>query len=99
MAPTEPGRNGRVLVVNDTAWSATILARMLAEDGHEVDTAQNGAMALAKIQERRYDLIVWDMRGPEDPVLCDGLERLEPDRVPRIVRITGTTSQPPSTCS
>lgn len=95
MEPTLPGKGGRVLVVNDTAWSATILARMLAEDGHEVDTAANGAMALAKIQERSYDLIVWDMRGPEDPVLCDGLDRLSPDRVPRIVRITGTTTPPP----
>ena len=41
------------------------LTRLLRRDGHTVDTAPNGRMALARLQERAYDLILSDLRMPE----------------------------------
>jgi CheY-like chemotaxis protein len=96
MGTDEPTERKRVLVIDDEPWIAELLARMLAEDGHDVDTAENGAVALAKIGEQNYDLIVCDLRMPEldGPGLYAELEKTRPDLLPRIVFITGSAFHP-----
>lgn len=86
----------RVLVVDDEPWIAEVLARMLADDGHEVETAPNGAIALAKITEQAYDLIVCDVHMPElnGLGLYDEVKRVRPDLLPRIVFMTGSALSP-----
>ena len=44
---------------------ASALARLLRRDGHTVETAANGRLALAMLEERAYDLILCDLRMPE----------------------------------
>jgi len=87
----------RVLVVDDEPWIAELLARMLAADGHEVDTAPNGAVALARVRERSYDLIVCDLRMPEldGQGFYQALERSHPELLPRVVFITGSAIDAP----
>ncbi len=86
-------RGKAILVVDDEPDIAALLAEMLAADGHEVETAANGALALDKLGRRGYDLIVSDIKMPE----LDGLglyrevERRHPGHCRRFVFITGDT--------
>ena len=80
-----------ILVVEDEAQVASTLARLLALDGHHVTTAPDGAVALQKLGEREYDLILSDIKMPG----LDGvgfyreLERTHPRMIRRIAFVTG----------
>jgi CheY-like chemotaxis protein len=93
--PAAIPRGRRILVVDDESWIVDLVAEILAVDGHTVETAANGLVALRKIQERPYDLIVCDVRMPEldGPSLYRELAYRQPDLLPRIVFITGTTHE------
>jgi CheY-like chemotaxis protein len=64
----------RVLVVDDSIVVRQILVLTLRQMSvfapAEIDEAGNGAVALRKLEERRYDLVLCDIRMP----LVDGLE-------------------------
>jgi len=53
-----------ILCVEDDQETASLLAEALTELGYEVDTAQDGEMALARILEKHPDLILCDVRMP-----------------------------------
>ena len=79
----------RVLVVEDEESIASAVARVLTEQhGHEVDTAADGAEALARAGADDYDVICLDLNLP----LIDGIEvcrRLRAERFPgRIIMLT-----------
>src|SRR4028118_2362812 len=73
----------RVLVVDDEVNIVRLIQVNLERQGYQVETANNGAQALAKIRESRPDLLVSDVMMPEmdgfellanvrrDPVLAD----------------------------
>ena len=86
-------RGRAILVVDDEPEVADVLAEMLALDGHEVETAANGVVALDRLRERDYDLILSDLRMPEldGPGLYKELESSHPDLLHRIVFLTGDT--------
>ena len=96
MPPDDP-RKTRVLVIDNQAWGAEALARMLIDDGHEVDIAESEVIALEKLAQHRYDLIVCDarMQGPASAGLSAELARSRPDLVPRIVFMSGTRPDTP----
>jgi len=54
----------RVLVVEDEAKLAQLLARGMSEEGHLVDRARRGDEALAQARSARYDAIVLDVMLP-----------------------------------
>ena len=91
-------RGRAILVVDDAPEIADVLAEMLTLDGHEVETAANGVVALHKLQERDYDLILSDLQMPEldGPGLYKELERSHPDLLRRIIFVTGYTLSPES---
>ena len=86
----------RVLVVEDEIRVAQMMAEVLEAEGYEVDTAANGLLALDKIEEHDYNLILSDLRMPE----LDGLglyrelERRQPALLSRFLFVSGTTEQP-----
>ncbi len=55
----------RVLCAEDFPTNQIIIRMMLEELGHEVDIADNGALAVAACAAVRYDLILMDARMPE----------------------------------
>ena len=57
-----PARN--ILVVDDELAIIDVLYQVLKMDGHRVDTALNGQVALRKIEKERYDLIISDLKMP-----------------------------------
>src|SRR6185503_392775 len=89
-APAGP-KGGKILVVDDEAHVAGVLAEMLAVDGHRIDVAPNGALALDRLRQGSYDLVLSDIRMPE----LDGLglyqevRRLHPEMARRFVFLTG----------
>jgi CheY-like chemotaxis protein len=55
----------RVLVVDDDAGNRGLLADVLADDGHEVAQAADGAAALALLPDWQPDVILLDLLMPE----------------------------------
>jgi CheY-like chemotaxis protein len=86
----------RILVIEDEPSVAQMMIDVLEADGHEVETAANGVLALEKIQERSYDVILSDLRMPDlDGVgVYRALERRRPALLSRLIFITGSTEQP-----
>jgi PAS domain S-box-containing protein len=96
-APETPQVQGRaILVVDDEPDVVDLLAEILTAEGHQVDTAANGRVALDRIQARAYDLILTDLRMPEldGPGLYRELERRDGRLCGRVVFITGDALGP-----
>ena len=89
-------RGKRILVADDELEVAALLAEMLSLEGHDVDTVANGAIALQKLRERSYDLILSDCGMPEldGPGLYREAERLDPRLLRRFLFLTGDTLNP-----
>jgi signal transduction histidine kinase/sensor domain CHASE-containing protein/CheY-like chemotaxis protein len=89
-----PAAEGKaILIVDDEAGIMSALAYLLNRDGYVVNTASNGRLALEKLEERRYDLILCDLRMPEldGPGLYRELEQRAPDLLKRMIFLTGDT--------
>ncbi|HEY3480316.1 MAG TPA: response regulator, partial [Streptomyces sp.] len=69
-----------ILVVDDEDNLRDVLVEVLRRDGHEVDSAVDGAEGLRRVEERRYDLVVTDLRMPglEGPELYRALRARYP---------------------
>ena len=63
----------RILVVDDEKIKRVTLADDLAGQGHDVVAAADGAEALRKLEEERFDVVVTDLKMPG----IDGLELLK----------------------
>jgi len=55
----------RVLVVDDRSDNLFLLQTILESEGCDVDTAESGAIALAKVKETPPDLILMDVMMPD----------------------------------
>ena len=59
----------RILLVEDNELNQEVAREMLAGAGLAVDIAENGQVAVRKVQESNYDLVLMDMQMP----VMDGL--------------------------
>ncbi|WP_247893484.1 hybrid sensor histidine kinase/response regulator [Azospirillum endophyticum] len=67
----EPRSAGvRLLLAEDLAMNRDLAVTMLTKAGHHVDAVEDGAAALAAVQEHVYDLVLMDVQMP----VMDGLE-------------------------
>jgi CheY-like chemotaxis protein len=64
------GRSLRVLVADDVAANRMVARAMLVAAGHRVDSAADGAEALAAVERDDYDVVLMDVQMP----VMDGLE-------------------------
>ncbi len=64
---------GHLLVVDDNKVNRILLARSLEQQGHVVETAENGKAGLEKLRAKPYDLVLLDIEMPE----MDGYQVLE----------------------
>jgi CheY-like chemotaxis protein len=53
-----------ILVVDDDEHICEILRAILLEEGHEIQSAANGALALTLLQQTHFNLILLDMNMP-----------------------------------
>jgi CheY-like chemotaxis protein len=93
---TGPARTAAILVIDDEPAIASALAYLLSRAGHMVETAANGRLALAKLDERAFDLILCDLRMPEldGPGFYRELSQRHPQLLPRTIFLTGDTLSP-----
>ena len=72
----------RVLVVDDDAFARSSIARLLAGEGHAVETAQDGAAALKLAAALPPDIVVTDLKMPgmDGIALLQKLRCAFPDR-------------------
>ncbi len=63
--PGAANRSRRILVADDFPQSAAILARLLRQDGNEVQVAQDGIQAVETAAEFRPDVAVLDIAMPK----------------------------------
>ena len=62
----------KLIIIDDERGIRNTLREILADEGHEVDVAENGRQGLEMIRTKTYDLIFSDIKMPE----MDGLELL-----------------------
>ena len=60
----------RVLVVDDVHQNIELLSLLLKRNGHSVDSASDGEIALQKMQDYSFDVVLMDLQMPK----MDGLE-------------------------
>ncbi|MBI4610388.1 MAG: response regulator [Candidatus Rokubacteria bacterium] len=94
--PQPPLSGRRILVVDDDEVLTQVLTDALSADGHHVETAPNGAVALQKLRGQAYDLILSDIKMPEldGPDLYREVERRYPELRRRFVLFTGDVLTP-----
>ena len=84
-------RGARLLVADDNKVNRLLLARSLTLQGHQVQSAENGRVALEMLRNGGFDLVLLDMEMPE----MDGfqvLEQLAADRTLRDIPVIVTSS-------
>src|SRR5262245_26456848 len=88
---TKPVATGRVLVVDDNPFIASLLQHGLGAEGYAVVVAQDGLEALARVAEAHPDLILLDLDLPHLPgdEVC---RRLKSDPATRLIPIVMITS-------
>ena len=84
------------LVVEDEPAVLDLVVTLLTDTGWQVDVAAGGRTGLDRLRERRYDLIVSDVRMPEgggDELYRQAVAH-DPDLARRFLFITGDTANP-----
>ncbi len=83
-----------ILVIDDEAPVAELIARLLRDEGFTVDVCRDGAMALERINRTAYDLIVCDVRMPgmSGDELFAELKQRAPHLARRFLFISGDTA-------
>ena len=64
MAEPTPHETLHVLVVDDNATNRFVAGKLLEMFGCTAETAENGAEAVAAVQDRRFDLVLMDIKMP-----------------------------------
>src|SRR5438094_5633944 len=82
-----------LLLMDDERSFVRVLATLLRRDGSTVDTADNGELALALIEKRHYDVILYDIQMPARtvPTFSDIVKLLFPALWQRIIFLTADT--------
>ncbi len=87
----------RVLILDDEDEVRKLVADVLSSDGHTGDTAHDGPEGLSLLDQRRYDLIISDLRLPklDGPALYGAIwERYRSEEMPRMIFVTDRAYEP-----
>ena len=82
----------RILIVEDEPAICELCRRILTEDGFEVDIAVNGKVAQDMLEEKQYDLCLFDIRLPlvTGIELYQWLQEKHPQLAGRVIFATGS---------
>jgi PAS domain S-box-containing protein len=85
-----------ILVVEDEPTVAELIADVLSEEGHRVDTLLDSREALGRLEEKSYSLVICDLKMPyvDGPGLYRALVRRENPMQHRVLFVTGDTMGP-----
>jgi PAS domain S-box-containing protein len=100
MAPPRPAtRAERILVVEDEPTVAQLIADVMTEEGHAVDTLLDSREALARLEDSSYGLVICDLKMPhlDGPGIYRTLVQRGNPAQHRILFVTGDTMSPRTT--
>jgi signal transduction histidine kinase/CheY-like chemotaxis protein len=85
------GAGAAVLVVEDEAALGAAVAEAMGDAGFSVDRANDGLEALERVRDRRYDLIICDLKMPrlDGTAFYRTLESTDPALARRVLFVTG----------
>ena len=63
----------KILIIDDERSIRNSLKEILADEGYDVDVAENGAIGCSMVEKEKYDIIFCDIKMPE----MDGMEVLD----------------------
>ncbi|HEU5179565.1 MAG TPA: ATP-binding protein, partial [Candidatus Polarisedimenticolia bacterium] len=88
--------SARILVVDDEASIVDILYDVLRLDGHQIETAINGRLALNKLRAGFFDVVISDLKMPgmTGQELYRHLRELDSRLLSRIIFTTGDVANP-----
>ena len=83
----------RILVVEDEPTVAQLIADVLTEEGHTVDSLLDSRDALARLEAKNYSLVICDLKMPhlDGPGLYRALVNRESPMQHRLLFVTGDT--------
>ncbi len=86
----------RILVVDDEPELAAMMRSIIEGAGHEVATAESGAVAMELLELARFDAIVSDLRMPDmdGAALWRAVQERDPKLAARMLFVTGDTLSP-----
>jgi DNA-binding response OmpR family regulator len=95
-AGRDKARGSRILVVEDEPTVAQLIADVLSEEGHMVDTVLDSREGLNLARARRYDLVICDLRMPhlDGRAFYRQLAHEESPLRQRLIFVTGDTLAP-----
>ena len=81
----------RILVVEDEPAVSDLCRRVLTSEGFEVDIAVNGKVAQDMLEEKQYDLCLFDIKTPimNGKELYQWLKEKHPQLASRVIFTTG----------
>lgn len=81
-----------ILIVDDEEHTRLGYAEVLRLEGYNIDVAENGKVALKKIGEQHFDVIVTDLRMPEmdGMALIENIRKIKKDQKIIIITAFGT---------
>jgi two-component system NtrC family sensor kinase len=90
------GTREHILIVEDEPTVAELIADVLAEEGHLVDTLLDSRVALGRLEEKNYSLVICDLKMPyvDGPGLYRALVRRENPMQHRVLFVTDDTMGP-----
>jgi two-component system NtrC family sensor kinase len=100
VAPLQPLKQApareRILIVEDEPTVAELIADVMTEEGHRVDTLLDSRAALGRLDEKNYSLIICDLKMPyvDGPGLYRALVRRDNPMQHRVLFVTGDTMGP-----
>jgi two-component system cell cycle sensor histidine kinase/response regulator CckA len=82
---------GSILVVEDEAKLASAVVEALRDEGYLVDHAADGELALEKIKEQAFDVVICDLKMPrlDGKAFYRMLEAAAPGLAKRVIFVTG----------
>ncbi|MBE6228944.1 MAG: sigma-54-dependent Fis family transcriptional regulator [Bacteroidales bacterium] len=63
----------KILIIDDERSIRNSLKEILADEGYDVDTAENGVQGCSMVEKEKYDVVFCDIKMPE----MDGMEVLD----------------------
>jgi CheY-like chemotaxis protein len=84
------------LVVDDERSILSLIVRVLKASGYQVDGVTRAQLALEKLRQQRYDLIISDIRMPDmdGPACEEKVRAMDAALAERIIFITGDVLSP-----
>ena len=81
----------RILIVEDEPAVSDLCRRVLTSEGFEVDIAVNGKVAQDMLQEKQYDLCLFDIKTPimNGKELYQWLKEKHPQQASRVIFTSG----------